>query len=114
MSFLAALVLCSSFSFLIYGVLCLSSQSMKSEFERFGMDRLRSLTGVLEILGGLGLLVGLAWPPATWMSSGGLALLMLLGMGVRVRANDGALRTLPAVVLMLVNMYVFVASLKAN
>lgn len=83
---------------------------MRAEFTRFGLERLRVLTGALEVLGGVGQLAGLAWPPALWLSSGGLALLMLLGIGVRVRVDDSVLQILPALGLMLVNVFLLFAS----
>ena len=112
MSLLRILICGSSCAFLIYGVLCLTSSHMQSEFKRFGLESLRKTTGVLEILGGVGLLVGLKWHPALWVSSGGLALLMLAGFGVRVRIRDGFLRSMPALALMIVNVYILFASLR--
>jgi len=106
----STLAFCTGAAFVAYGLSCLRSESMKAEFRRFGLERLRVLTGVLEVLGGLGLLVGLVWPPAMWLSSGGLALLMMLGVGVRVRVKDSLLQTLPALVLMLVNGFILFAS----
>lgn len=106
------LVLASGVTFLFYGVLCLASPFMKREFERFGLRQFRVLIGVLEILGGLGLLVGLGWPLALWLSSGGLALLMLCGVAVRLRIGDTLPQTLPALVLMVVHLYILAASLR--
>ena len=83
---------------------------MEREFTRFGLAHLRVLTGSLEVLGGVGLLVGLKWPPALWLSSGGLALLMLCGVSVRVSVGDSLLQTLPALALMLLNLYLLLAS----
>jgi uncharacterized membrane protein YphA (DoxX/SURF4 family) len=105
-----ALAFCTGAAFVVYGLSCLRAESMKAEFRRFRLERLRVLTGVLEVLGGLGLLVGLVWPPAMRLSSGGLALLMMLGVGVRVRVNDSLLQTLPALVLLLVNGFILFAS----
>lgn len=102
----------SSATFLIYGGLCLSSLSMQSEFKRFGLERLRTLTGLLEVLGGLGLLVGLKWPLALWLSAGGLSLLMMAGLGVRIRIGDGLLLSFPAFALMILNAYILLESLK--
>lgn len=104
----------SGAAFLVYGALCLSSPSMQAEFTRFGLERFRVLTGILEVLAGFGLLVGLLWPPALWLSSGGLALLMLCGVIVRVSVNDGLIDLLPAALLMLVNGYILMASLKSD
>ncbi len=112
MNFLTALTVCSGSSFLVYGGLCLSSPSMKSEFTRFGLARLRTLVGVLELFGGMGLLVGLRWPPSLWISSAGLSLLMLCGVGVRIRVGDGFARSLSALLLMIANAYIFIASLR--
>ena len=104
---------CSGAAFLVYGALCLTSPLMQAEFIRFGLERFRVVTGTLEVMAGLGLLVGLLWPPALWLSSGGLALLMLCGVIVRVNVNDEAVDILPAALLMLVNGYILVASLRS-
>lgn len=112
MSLLNVLVYGSSFSFLTYGVLLLSSSSMQSDFKRFGLEKFRTTTGILEMLGGLGLWVGLKWPLALSVSSAGLFLLMVVGFGVRVKVRDAFLRSLPALVLMIVNLCLFLISLK--
>ncbi|HUU94439.1 MAG TPA: hypothetical protein VM487_01770, partial [Phycisphaerae bacterium] len=62
MTFHTALTVASGGAFLLYGASCLVSDHMRSEFVRFGLNRFRLLTGVLEVLGGAGLLIGLAWP----------------------------------------------------
>ena len=110
MSVLSLLTVFSSATFVGYGLLCVTSPSMEREFTRFGLAHLRVLTGGLELLGGVGLLVGLKWPPALWLSAGGLALLMLCGVGVRVGVGDSLVQTLPALALMLLNLYLLVAA----
>lgn len=112
MNFHIIAILGSSAIFLGYGGLCLSSLYMQSEFKRFGLEQFRTLTGLLEVLGGVGLLVGLKWPPALWLASGGLSLLMLAGLVVRIRIGDGLLLCLPALALMLLNAYILLESLK--
>ena len=52
MTLLTVLVTFSSVAFLVYGVLCLATDSMKGEFLRFGLEHLRILTGILEVIGG--------------------------------------------------------------
>jgi len=84
---------------------------MQNEFERFGLPKFAIFIGVLEILGGLGLLVGLKIPEILLLSSGGLALLMLLGVGVRIKIKDSVLLATPAFLLMLLNLYIFVVSI---
>ena len=112
MSIAWALTVCSSVTFLGYGLLCLASPSMEREFARFGLAPLRTLIGSLEVVAGIGLLVGLKWTPALWVSSGGLVLLMLCGVGVRVSVGDSVVQMLPALGLMLVNLYILLAALK--
>lgn len=96
--------------FLYYGAASLVADGMVAEFERFGLSRFRRLTGVLELLGAVGLAVGLFLPAITVVSAGGLALLMALGVAVRVRVGDTALETLPAVVLGLVNLFILLSA----
>jgi uncharacterized membrane protein len=83
---------------------------MVEDFQRFGLERLRMLTGFLEVLGGSGLLVGLKWRPALFLSSAGLSLLMLIAFGVRLKMRDSIVQSLPSLALMLVNAYILVKS----
>jgi len=112
MKLLDVLVLFSSISFLIYGIAYFTSPKMKSEFIRFGLKKFGTLTAILEILGGLGLLVGLKFNFILLISSGGLALLMLLGVGVRLRVGDGFLELLPALFFCGLNSCIFFESIK--
>jgi uncharacterized membrane protein YphA (DoxX/SURF4 family) len=107
---LTASVLVSAGLFLIYGALCLFSNGMEAEFERYGLSRFRRLTGALEVLGGAGLLVGLRVPIVLVLASGGLALLMLLGVITRIRVRDPLLETLPATVLMVMNGFILLVA----
>jgi len=97
-------------AFVVYGALYLFSASMQAEFIRFGLEPFRVFTGILEVLGGVGLLVGVHWSPALWLSSAGLATLMLCGVIVRVVVDDPVIDTLPAFLLMLINGWIFWAS----
>ncbi len=85
---------------------------MKSEFKRFGLERIGLLTIVLELLGAAGLLFGLLYNPILILSSGGLALLMFFGVLVRIRSKDSLYVSLPALLLMGLNLYVFIVSIK--
>jgi hypothetical protein len=93
-----------------YGLACVFGGSMEAEFERFGLARFRVLTGALETLGALGLLGGYLFPPLTVMAAGGLTALMALGVGVRIRAGDGFVATLPAAILLVMNGFLVVAA----
>jgi uncharacterized membrane protein YphA (DoxX/SURF4 family) len=105
------LVLFSGVSFIIYGCLFFLSPQMRNEFKRFKLEKFATLTGILELLGGLGLLVGLKFSFILLISSGGLALLMLLGFGVRLKIKDGLWLTMPSLFFMLLNLYVFLIAL---
>jgi len=104
------LVVASSLSFLGYGVHCLRSESMRSEFARYGLAHLRVLTGALEVLAGIGLLVGLWWPLALQVSSAGLALLMLCALVARIRVRDAVPLWLPAFALLVLNVWILLDS----
>ena len=107
MRLFTALVLFSSLSFLAYGIAYFKSPNMKSEFKRFGLEKQGKLVAILEVLGAIGLLVGLAVNPIMLISAGGLALLMLLGVAVRLKIGDSVWVSLPAFSFMLVNAYIF-------
>ena len=93
--------------FIFYGCLILMTNHMKLEFKRYGMSQFRLLTGVLELLGGVGLIVGLHYHPLYLLSSLGLGILMLLGSITRVRVKDRPVEIIPAFVLMVINLYLF-------
>ncbi len=101
-----ASIVVSSTLFLFYGCACLFLEGMRRDFERFGLSRLRTLVGTLEVLGALGLLVGQLWPPLVPLSAGGLALMMFVGVATRIRVLDSLAQTLPALVLMCVNLFI--------
>lgn len=102
------LTLLSSLAFIFYGYQCFSSVQMKSEFNRFGLSyQLRYLTGVLEILGGLGLIVGFYIPLILMLASGGLALLMSACVYLRIKIKDGMKEIFPAFFLLLFNIWIF-------
>ncbi len=108
---LTGAVLLSATLFLGYGGLVLLSDGMRAEFERFGLTRLRRTTGALEVLGGMGLLIGLAQPIVLALAAGGLAVLMLLGMLVRFRVRDRIVEILPAAVLLGLNTMILAAAI---
>jgi uncharacterized membrane protein YkgB len=93
-------------SFLVYGSRCLFADEMVHEFNRWGVAHLRYITGSLEVLGALGLIVGHWVPWIGFLAAGGLSLLMVCGLFVRTRIRDSFLQTLPAVVYLVVSVIV--------
>ena len=84
---------------------------MKNEFKRFNLKKLGFLVIMLEILGALGLLVGIWYKPLLLVSSAGLALLMFLGVIVRFNVKDSLWITIPALFYMSLNTYIFYLAL---
>ena len=84
---------------------------MKNEFKRFGLEKMGLTTVVLEIIGALGLLVGLKFNFILVISSLGLALLMLAGLIVRLKLKDSIWISLPAFFYMVLNTYIFFSSI---
>jgi hypothetical protein len=76
----------------------------------FLADVQTGLVPLLELLGGSGMLIGLKWQPAVWISSTGLAVLMLIAFGIRMRMRDSVAVSLPSLVLMLLNLYILIKS----
>ena len=101
------MVLVSGISVIIYGCLLVISPQMQNEFKRFGLEKFTKLTGVLELLGGIGMLTGLMSDNILLISSGGLTLLMLLGFIVRLKVKDGFQLSFPSFFFMILNLYVF-------
>lgn len=106
------LVVFSSLSFLVYGIAYFTSSKMKDEFIRFGLGKFGALTAILEILGAVGLIVGLMFDYFLSLSSGGLALLMFFGIVARIRVKDNFWAILPALFFLLVNAFIFYESIK--
>jgi uncharacterized membrane protein YphA (DoxX/SURF4 family) len=97
--------------FLYYGLSVLVSDAMAADFERFGLSRFRRLTGSLEVLGSVGLMLSYFFPILVVAASSGLTLLMVLGLATRYRARDPFTEALPALVLALMNLYILLYAL---
>ncbi|MFT4943727.1 MAG: hypothetical protein ACI8RH_001472, partial [Flavobacteriales bacterium] len=83
------------------------SKHMDIEFKRFGIPQFLKLTGSLQILGGLALLIG-SWvlPILAFIGATGLFILMCLGFLVRLKIKDSFLRAAPAFIFALLNAYI--------
>ncbi len=105
------LVILNSLIFLIYGLLCLFTRHMYEEFKRYKLLKYRKLTGILEVCGSLGSIIGVIYYlPLLLFSSCGLACLMALGIFTRLRVKDKWHELLPALVLLVLNAYIFYAT----
>ena len=95
-----------------YGLSCFFSRTMIAEFERYQLPHQRVLTGLLQIAGSVGLIVGYFNRPILLLSAGGLALMMLLAVVTRFRIRDPLYAAIPAFSLFLLNAFIFGAALR--
>ncbi len=101
------LIWITAISFLGYGMSCVFTTHMVAEFERYQLARFRVMTGVLQLLGAIGLLIGLCIPLIGLFASGGLALQMLLAFGVRIKIKDSIFLTAPSLMFMGISALLF-------
>ncbi|MAW65657.1 MAG: hypothetical protein CMD18_05615 [Flavobacteriales bacterium] len=101
----------SSLSFFGYVITYFTSPQMKLEFKRFSLEKIGFYIIILELLGAIGLLVGLKINFILSISSLGLFLLMLSGVIVRIRLKDSILISLPAFFYMILNGFIFFKSI---
>ncbi len=105
-----ALIFFSAISFLGYGSACFLSTYIKKEFERYGLGSQRALVGALQLGAAIGLIVGLSQPWMGRAAAGGLALMMLVAVGVRIKIKDTLPQTTPALLYLALNTYLCLAA----
>jgi uncharacterized membrane protein YkgB len=105
-----ALILCSAISFIGYGLACFVSDSLKREFARYGFGSQRALIGGLQLCAAVGLLAGLSQPWMGRAAAAGLALMMLVAVGVRIKIKDTFLQTTPALFYLVLNAFLCLAA----
>jgi uncharacterized membrane protein YphA (DoxX/SURF4 family) len=96
MNLMTLLILFCAVSFFAYGWGCLYTEHMVAEFKRYRLPRFRRLTGILQLLGAAGLLIGLLLPWVGGLAAAGISLQMACGLGVRVKTGDSWVQCLPA------------------
>ena len=99
----------SALLFIAYGLSCFLSKEMIVEFDRYLLTNLRVLTGVLQITGGFGLIVGYFNRPILLFSATGLTVMMFLALVTRYRIRDSIAAALPAFSLFALNAYLVFA-----
>ena len=79
---------------------------MIEEFERYGVAQFRTLVGYLELLGGLGQLIGYYISTELFLAASlGLTTLMFMAIILRTKLRDPFLEIIPAAVLFIINAY---------
>jgi uncharacterized membrane protein YphA (DoxX/SURF4 family) len=101
----------SALGFLGYGFACLITPHMRQEFARYGLPKMRVLTGTLQILAAAGLFLGYRHPACALVSALGLSFMMLVALWVRLKIKDPATGFLQALACLFLNLFVFTAHL---
>lgn len=79
---------------------------MKQEFQRYGLNPYRRLVGTLQLLGAFSLFAGIFYKPLAILGAAGLAVLMFMGLLVRIRLRDGFLESIPALFYAILNLVI--------
>jgi hypothetical protein len=108
---LVTLAAISALAFFYYGGETLFANPPRTEYERYGLPKLRVLVGSLQVLGAAGVAIGVFFAPLGAAAATGLALMMLLGVAARYRIHDAPRLMIPAASLAVLNavlVYLFV------
>jgi hypothetical protein len=100
---LVPLAVISAFSFFYYGAETLFADRPQAEFERYGLPRARVFVGSMQVLGAVGVFIGLFVAPLGAAAAAGLTLMMLLGLVARCRVHDPVRLMVPAGAFALLN-----------
>lgn len=101
----------SAILFASYGLYALLSKRMEAEFKRYGLAHFRTLTGVLQLAGSIGLMVGHFYRPLLLISAGGFTVMMFLAVITRFKIKDPLYAALPAFALGVLNCFIFATAL---
>lgn len=107
MDLLSVLTWFSSLAFIYFGINCFYSKLIISEFKRYELPAYRKLTGLLQLIGAIGLLIGFYfYPILLLLASVGLCLLMLAGFIVRLKIKDNFIKSAPAFIFAALNLFI--------
>ena len=111
MNIIQLCIVFSSLSFFGYVIAYFTATKMKEEFKRFNLEKIGFHIIILELLGALGLIIGLKFNLILMVSSLGLTLLMLAGVAVRIKLKDSLRVSFPAIFYLVLNGLIFFASI---
>ena len=107
---LTLVILFTAISFVIYGYSSFMSKRMISEYSRWGFADQRKIIGFFQLLGGIGLLVGIKVNILLFITSLSFIIMMLFAIIVRIKIKDGIVETLPAITYLFLNVMIFYKS----
>ena len=101
----------TAISFIVYGYSSFISRRMKSEYARWGYNNQRKLVGSLQLLGGLGLLIGLKIDILLILTSFCFIMMMTAAILIRIKIKDNIVDVLPAISYLFLSIMIFYNSL---
>ena len=105
------ILLFSAISFIFYGISSFFSKRMLSEYERWGYKNQRILLGCLQLLGGIGLFVGILNATLLTVASFLLTFMMITAIVVRIKIRDSIIQMFPAILYTVLNFIILYNSL---
>ena len=111
MNYNLVILLFSAISFIFYGISSFYSDRMISEYERWGYKNFRKIIALLQLIAGVGLLIGLYFPLLLTIVSALLTIMMITAIFVRIRIKDNIINILPAILYSILNFIIFYKSL---
>ena len=105
------LVVFSALSFIFYGINSFFSKRMVSEYARWGYSDHRILLGCIQLLGGIGLLIGITNSVLLSVTSFLLTFMMITAIFVRIKIKDSLINMCPALFYTALNFIILYDSL---
>ena len=93
----SVVIVFTALSFVAYGINSFISKRMFSEFKRWGLEKRRKQIGGIQLICGLGILIGLKYNSILIPSSILLIIMMLVAVYVRIKIKDNISDILPAI-----------------
>jgi len=101
-----SILLFSAISFIFYGITSFFSKRMLSEYARWGYKNQRILLGCLQLLGGVGLIVGIVNSTLLIIASFLLTFMMITAVFVRIKIKDNIVQMFPAIFYTVLNFII--------
>ncbi|MDA9335052.1 DoxX family protein [Flavobacteriaceae bacterium] len=101
-----SILLFSAISFIFYGITSFFSKRMLSEYARWGYKNQRILLGCLQLLGGVGLIVGIINSTLLIIASFLLTFMMITAVFVRIKIKDNIVQMFPAIFYTVLNFII--------
>ena len=108
---LTLVILFTAISFIVYGYSSFVSRRMKSEYARWGYNNQRKIVGSLQLLGGIGLILGLKINVLLITTSFCFIMMMTMAIFIRVKIKDNITDVLPAITYLFLSILIFYNSI---